>query len=143
MEKLVKYYGKSVSPHRTVHKWFFGFRCGRTSKNDAEHLSNGFTCTSVNPANFCVVMLPVDETWIHLYIPETKEQSKMWIGPYKRVPNKANSVTSAGKVIVETNDYFEEFNKTYLSEGIKFFEYRWNGCIELKGMMLKNKLKFC
>ena len=36
-------------------------------------------------------------------------------------------------VIAETNEYFEEFDKTYFSEAITTLEYRWNNCIKLKG----------
>ena len=36
-------------------------------------------------------------------------------------------------VVAETNEYFEEFDKTYFWEDIKKLEYRWNKYIELKG----------
>ncbi|XP_018310250.1 putative uncharacterized protein FLJ37770 [Mycetomoellerius zeteki] len=38
----------------------------------------------------------VDETWIHYFTSETKEQSKQWTSPGEPVPKK---VKSAGKVI--------------------------------------------
>ena len=41
----------------------------------------------------------VDETWIHYYTPETKNQSKMWTGPGESAPKKAKTVPSAGKVM--------------------------------------------
>ena len=41
----------------------------------------------------------MDETWIHHYTPETKEQSKQWLFEGERVPNKAKTVKSASKVI--------------------------------------------
>jgi hypothetical protein len=41
----------------------------------------------------------VDETWIHHYTPETKQQSKQWIGAGESVPRKAKTVPSAGKVM--------------------------------------------
>jgi hypothetical protein len=41
----------------------------------------------------------VDETWIHHYTPETKQQSKQWIGAGESVPKKAKTVPSAGKVM--------------------------------------------
>jgi len=41
----------------------------------------------------------MDETWIHYFTPETKEQSKQWISPSEPVPKKTKTVKSAGKVI--------------------------------------------
>ena len=38
----------------------------------------------------------VDETWIHNYRPETKNQSKMWTVPGESAPKKAKTVPSAG-----------------------------------------------
>jgi len=40
---------------------------------------------------------------------------------------------SNDEVIVETNAYFEEFDKSYFKEGLLKLEKRWNKCIELKG----------
>ena len=41
----------------------------------------------------------VDETWIHYYKPEIKNQSKMWTGPAESTPKKAKTIPSAGKVM--------------------------------------------
>ena len=41
----------------------------------------------------------VDETWIHHYTPETKEQSKQWISPGESAPKKAKTIPSAGKIM--------------------------------------------
>ena len=41
----------------------------------------------------------MDETWIHHYTPETKEQSKQWLEAGSRAPLKVKTVQSAGKVI--------------------------------------------
>ena len=43
----------------------------------------------------------VDETWIHYYTPETKNQSKMWTGPGEFAPKKAKTVPSTGKVMAK------------------------------------------
>ena len=40
-----------------------------------------------------------DETWIHYYTLETKNQSKMWTGPGEHTPKKAKTAPSAGKVV--------------------------------------------
>ena len=41
----------------------------------------------------------MDETWIHHYTPETKEQSKQWVFGGERAPKKGKTVKSAGKVM--------------------------------------------
>ena len=41
----------------------------------------------------------VDETWIHWYTSETKEQSKQWTLPGEPALKKAKTVPSAGKVM--------------------------------------------
>ncbi|XP_012063671.1 PREDICTED: histone-lysine N-methyltransferase SETMAR-like [Atta cephalotes] len=41
----------------------------------------------------------VDETWIHHYTPETKQQSKQWIMSGESAPKKAKTVLSAGKMM--------------------------------------------
>jgi hypothetical protein len=33
----------------------------------------------------------MDETWIYHYVPETKNQSKQWIGPSELAPKKAKT----------------------------------------------------
>ena len=63
-----------------------------------------------NPKEFLRRYVTVDETWIHWYTPETKEQSKQW-----------------------TEAYFADLQKTFFSDGLKKLEHRWVKCIELKG----------
>lgn len=41
--------------------------------------------------------ITVNETWIHHYTPEIKEQPKQWISPDERAPKKAKTVPSARK----------------------------------------------
>ena len=52
-----------------------------------------------NPDEFLCRFIIVDETWIHYFISETKEQSKQWTSPGEPVPKKAKTVKSAGKVM--------------------------------------------
>lgn len=52
-----------------------------------------------NSTEFFRRFVTVDETWIHWYTPETKEQSKQWCLPSERAPKKAKTVLSAGKVM--------------------------------------------
>ena len=49
-----------------------------------------------NSKEFLRCYVTVDETWIHYYTPETKNQSKMWTGPGESAPKKAMTVPSAG-----------------------------------------------
>ena len=43
--------------------------------------------------------ITVDETWIHHFTPETKEQSNQWTEAGGSAPKKAKTVQSAGKVM--------------------------------------------
>ena len=52
-----------------------------------------------NPEKFLQQFVTVDETWIHHFQPETKEQSKQWKHPGSPSPRKAKLVMSAGKVM--------------------------------------------
>ncbi|XP_015432649.1 PREDICTED: histone-lysine N-methyltransferase SETMAR-like [Dufourea novaeangliae] len=52
-----------------------------------------------NPTDFKRRFVTMDETWIHHYTPETKIQSKQWIGHGESVPKKAKVIRSAGKVM--------------------------------------------
>lgn len=52
-----------------------------------------------NPEEFLRRFITVDETWIHHYQPESKEQSKQWVSVGESATKKAKSVPSAGKVM--------------------------------------------
>jgi histone-lysine N-methyltransferase SETMAR len=52
-----------------------------------------------NPSEFLRRYVTMDETWIHYYTPETKEQSKQWTSSTETAPKKAKTVPSAGKVM--------------------------------------------
>ena len=43
--------------------------------------------------------ITVDETWIHHYTPETKEESKQWVFEGDRAQKTVKTVKSAGKVM--------------------------------------------
>ena len=42
---------------------------------------DGLGLSRRNPSEFLRQYITVDETWIHFYTPETKEQSKQWTAP--------------------------------------------------------------
>ncbi|GBL91467.1 Histone-lysine N-methyltransferase SETMAR [Araneus ventricosus] len=52
-----------------------------------------------NPDKFLRRYITVDETWIHYFTSETKEQSKQWVFKGDAAPKKAKTVKSAGKVM--------------------------------------------
>jgi histone-lysine N-methyltransferase SETMAR len=54
---------------------------------------------NMNPEKFIQQFVTMDETWVHHFQPEMKEQSKQWKHPTSPVPKKAKAVVSAGKVI--------------------------------------------
>jgi histone-lysine N-methyltransferase SETMAR len=52
-----------------------------------------------NKTDFLHRFITVDETWIHHYTPESKQQSKQWTEAGCSAPKKARSVPPAGKVM--------------------------------------------
>jgi len=60
----------------------------------------------------------VDETWIHHYTPEFKQQSKQWTETGCSAPKKTRSVPSAGKVM--TSVFWD-------AEGILYIDYLEKG----------------
>ena len=52
-----------------------------------------------NSKEFLRRYVTVDETRIHYYTPETKNQPKMWTGLGESAPKKAKTVLLAGKVM--------------------------------------------
>jgi hypothetical protein len=56
----------------------------------------------------------MDETWIHHYTPESKQQSKQWTEAGCSAPKKTRSIASPGKVMTSV---FRD------GEGISFIDY--------------------
>ena len=52
-----------------------------------------------DPANFLKRFVTMDETWVHHFTSETKQQSKQWKHLGSPPPKKAKTVPSAGKVM--------------------------------------------
>lgn len=75
---------------------------------------DGLQLLQRNPQDFKRRFVTVDETWIHHYTPETKEQSKQWVGKRDSAPKKAKTVPSAGKVMATV---------FWDSQGIIFIDY--------------------
>ena len=62
----------------------------------SEHSSERF---NKNKTDFMRQFITMDETWIHLYTPESKQQSKQWTEAGFSAPKKTRSVPSAGNVM--------------------------------------------
>lgn len=71
-----------------------------------------------NPSEFLRRFVTVDETWVHYYTPETKEQSKQWTFRGEPAPRKAKVVPSAGKVMATV---------FWDSRGVIFIDYLEKG----------------
>jgi len=54
---------------------------------------------NVNKTDFVHQFITIDETWIHHYTPESKQQSKQWTDASCSAPKKTKSIPSAGKVM--------------------------------------------
>jgi len=71
-----------------------------------------------NKTDFVHRFITMDETWIHHYTPESKQQSKQQTEASCSVPKKTRSVPSAGKVMASV---------FWDAEGILFIDYLENG----------------
>jgi len=60
----------------------------------------------------------MDDTWIHHYTPESKQQSKQWTEAGCSAPKKTGSVPSAGKTMASV---------FWDAEGILFIDYLEKG----------------
>jgi histone-lysine N-methyltransferase SETMAR len=56
-------------------------------------------CFNKNKTDFVHRFITMEETWIHHYTPESKQQSKQWTEAGCSAPKKTRSVPSAGKVM--------------------------------------------
>ena len=71
---------------------------------DQKHTRRTLSRTNLNlfeedSANFLQRFVTMDETWVHHFTPEAKQQSKQWKHPGSPLPKKAKTVPSAGKVM--------------------------------------------
>lgn len=71
-----------------------------------------------DPSEFLRRFITTDETWVHHYTPETKEQSKQWIAKGEPAPKKAKTELSAGKVMATV--FWDQ-------QGIIFIDYLQHG----------------
>jgi histone-lysine N-methyltransferase SETMAR len=75
-------------------------------------------CFNKNKTDFVRQFITMDETWIHHYTPESKQQSKQWTEAGCSAPKKTRSVPSARKVMASV---------FWDAEGILFIDYLEKG----------------
>jgi histone-lysine N-methyltransferase SETMAR len=85
--------------------------CMKISEQCLEHFNK-------NKTDFVCQFITMDETWIHHYTPESKQQSKQWTEASCSAPKKTRSVPSAGKVMALV---------FWDAEGILFIDYLEKG----------------
>ena len=94
-----------------------------------------------NSKEFLRFYVTVDETWIHYYTPETKNQSKMWTEPGESASKKASKVMakifwdSHGIILI---DYLQE-GKTITGEYYASLLDRFDGIMKEKRPHLAKK----
>jgi DNA-binding Xre family transcriptional regulator len=71
-----------------------------------------------NKTDFVRRFITMDETWIHHYTPESKQQSNQWTEASCSAPKKTRSVPSAGKIMASV---------FWDAEGILFIDYLEHG----------------
>jgi hypothetical protein len=62
-----------------------------------------------NKTDFVHRFIAMDETWIHHYTPESKQQSKQWTEAGCSARKKTKSVPSAGKIMAPVSGILKEF----------------------------------
>jgi histone-lysine N-methyltransferase SETMAR len=87
--------------------------CMKISEQCLEHFNK-------NKTDFVCQFITMDETWIHHYTPESKQQSKQWTEASCSVPKKTRSAPSAGKVMASV---------FWDAEGILYIDYLEKGKI--------------
>jgi len=80
-------------------RWVPRFLTPDNKRNRETTSEQCLTLFKRNPKEFLRRFMTIDETWIHWYTPETKEQSKQWTSPGEPALKKARTVPSAGKVM--------------------------------------------
>ena len=90
-------------------------------KQRLEDISNKFLAMfHSNKAKFLRWYITIDETWVHRFTRETKEQSKQWTEMRESAPKKAKTVPSAGQVMASVFwDAREIIFNDYLPKGKK------------------------
>ena len=90
--------------------------------------------------NFLARFITIDETWVHHYQPETKEQSKQWKHTSSPAPKKAKVVRSAGKVMASVFwDYQGVILIEYLQKGHTVTGQHYSGQLKRLREAIKEK----
>jgi histone-lysine N-methyltransferase SETMAR len=92
-----------------------------TAHQKCTHMKTSEQCLesfNKTKTDFVRRFITMDETWIHHYTPEFKQQSKQWTEARCSAPKKTTSVPSAGKVMSSL---------IWDAEGILFIDYLEKG----------------
>ena len=82
-----------------------------------------------NKTDFMCRFITMDETWIHHYTTESKQQSKHWTEAGCSAPKKTRSVPSAVKVMASV---------FWFAEGILFIDYLEKGKTITRGILFQS-----
>lgn len=104
--------------HKVCARWVPRLLTADQKMNRKTISQDNLTLFRKNPTEFLRRFITMDETWIHHYTPESKLQSKQWIGPGESAPKKAKSVLSANKVMASV---------FWDAKGIIFIDYLEKG----------------
>ena len=74
-----------------------------------------------NPASFLLRFVTVDETWVHNFQPESKQQSKQWKHPDSPAPKKT------------VEHFLSDKDSGFYAEGIRMLHDRWTKCVSVEG----------
>jgi histone-lysine N-methyltransferase SETMAR len=80
-------------------RWVPRLRTADQKRTRIKHFEQCLERSNKNKANFVRRFITMDETWIHHYTPESKQQSKHWTEAGCSAPKKTSLVLSAGKVM--------------------------------------------
>ena len=98
-DRVAQILHKILDMRKLLARWVLRLLTPDNKRNPETISEQCLTRFKRNPKKFLRRLVTIDETWIHWYTPETKQQSKQWISPDESAPKKAKTVPSAGKVM--------------------------------------------
>jgi len=120
-----------LCPRKLSARWVPRLLTPENKRNRETTSEQCLTLFKRNPKEFLRRFVTVDESWIHWYKPESKEQSKQWTSLGEPAPKKAKTFLSAGKVMATL---------FWDSQGVIYIDYLEKGktvtglyCAELLG----------
>lgn len=90
---------QELDMHKLSARWVPRLLSAENKRVRCQMSQAGLATLNKNRVDFFRRFVTMDETWVHYYTPETKEQSKQWVKHGDPAPKKAKTVASAGKVM--------------------------------------------